>query len=123
MSRADLPSDLRRSHVRVTLPDGMDGPEVVYALRHYSTTRLLEIDLATRAFCGYDLRQQTCGDKCRSEQALLDSTVDEMVGGATPLKPCIHFHGGAGEVLAFKNIGQSDEKHLVTASRDRLPAV
>ena len=33
---------------------------------------------------------------------------------------CEHFHGGAGEVQSFLNIGQSDERHVVTASREKL---
>ena len=51
LKRADMPQEVRKSHVRVTLPDGMDGPEIIYALRHYKTTRLLEIDKASRELC------------------------------------------------------------------------
>lgn len=50
------PEDFRKSHVRVLLPDGMDDGELKYALRSYGTTRLLEIDKAETAFCGWDTR-------------------------------------------------------------------
>ena len=34
---------------------------------------------------------------------------------------CTHYRGGTGEVLQFMNVGQADEKHVVTASRSKLP--
>ena len=57
-------------------------------------------------------------DFTRVADGLLETAAgDEPV----PLHRCTHFRGGTGEVLQFTNVGQADEKHLVTASRDKLP--
>ena len=119
-----LPPDLRRSHVRVLLPDGMDDGEILYALRSYKDTRILEVQQAVNAFCGWDVRMP--GNQARLDRflAAADPLLATSAAGApqtVPLHRCTHYRGGTGEVLQFINVGQADERHEVTASRDKLP--
>jgi hypothetical protein len=105
-----VPREVARSHVRVLLPDGMDDSELAFALRSYDGTRLLELDGAADAFCGWDGRTA----RGRDEQARFTAEAGELVGDVG-LHACTHYHGGAGEVLQFTNIGQADERHVVSA--------
>ena len=129
------PVDLVRSHVRVLLPDGMSDGEVKYALRSYTDTRLLEIERAGAAYCGWDARHDTKRQGPAFEafaDGLLEPADSSMsifsAGGgsarrsAVALDPCTHFHGGAGEVQRFANIGARGEHHNVSAPFEALPA-
>ncbi|KAL1528538.1 hypothetical protein AB1Y20_009881 [Prymnesium parvum] len=119
---AEQPADFRRSHVRLLLPDGMDDGELKYALRSYGTTRLLEIQKAHASFCGWDTRMPGNTERMASFEEYADALLRTSDGAAkVSLHQCTHYRGGTGEVLQFTNIGQADERHLVTASRDRLP--
>ena len=121
------PEEIKRSHVRLLLPDGMDDSELSYALRMYQggrsgATRVLEIETAEKAFCGWDTRMPGNAKRMDDFARVADGLL-ETQGGAPPVKLhfCTHYRGGTGEVLQFTNVGQADEKHLVTASREKLP--
>ena len=125
------PADLLRSHVRVLLPDGMSDGEVRYALRSYTDTRLLEVERAGAAYCGWDVRHDTKRQGPAFEafaNGLLEpadsskSIFSARGGSAVALDPCTHFHGGAGEVQRFSNIGARGEHHNVSAPFEALPA-
>ena len=94
--RKDMPEDVRRSHVRVLLPDGMDDAELLYALRSYGTTRLLEIDRAAHSFCGWDMRRQGAKQTqgtFYAETAAMLSPSDARGGAMAVLDRCTHYHG------------------------------
>jgi hypothetical protein len=79
---------------------------------------VLEVQAAHASFCGWDERMP--GNPKR--MADFAASADALLGGpGTRLHACTHYRGGTGEVLQFTNIGQADERHLVTASRDKLP--
>ncbi|KAL3902720.1 MAG: hypothetical protein SGPRY_011952, partial [Prymnesium sp.] len=119
-----MPEGVRRSHVRVLLPDGMDDGELQFALRSYKSTRLLEVSKADAAFCGWDVRMpgnaKSLADFEEFANSLLLSS-DPAQPAKVALHTCTHYRGGTGEVLQFTNIGQADERHLV-ASRELLPS-
>lgn len=112
---AAVPRELRSSHVRVLLPDAMSDGETRYALRSYSDTRLLEIERASQAYCGWDARHDKKSEGpafdawadalLQPTEAFLASWRDVTLRSPTALVPCQHFHGGAGEVQRFTNIG------------------
>ena len=121
---APVPDIARCSHLRVLLPDGMDDSELSYALRSYASTRWLEVDVAEKAFCGWDTRMpgnpQRMQDFTRRADALLAGG-DASAAPATQLHECTHYRGGTGEVLQFSNLG-CNARHEVTARREKLPA-
>ena len=47
---------LKCSHVRLETPRGLDSEQFAHALRHYSTTRILEFDLPHESYCGVSPR-------------------------------------------------------------------
>ena len=49
---AALPEALRCSHVRLESPAGLDSEQLVHALRHYASTRILEFDRPHESYCG-----------------------------------------------------------------------
>ena len=106
------PPEIKRSHVRLLLPNGMDEGELVFALRNYQSgragaTRLLEIETAGGAFCGWDTRMpgnpQRMADFARVADGLLETAA---AADPVPLHHCTHYRGGTGEVLQFMNVGQ-----------------
>ena len=116
-----LPEVVRCSHLRVLLPDGMDDSEITFALRQYSTVRWLEISSASKAFCGWDTRMPGNAERMRSFTAESNKLVAVAGKGPVSLFECTHYRGGTGEVLQFTNLG-CNEKHLVSAAHERLPA-
>lgn len=122
--KGDLPDEIKRSHVRLLLPDGMDDGELQYALRYYSTTRWLEVQEAANSFCGWDIRMPGNPKRMSDFEAASNALLASSATGAAPTVPlhmCTHYRGGTGEVLTFVNVGQADERHEVSASRERLP--
>ncbi len=123
-SSAAFPDELRTSHVRVLLPKGMSEDEAMHALRQYKETRLLELDDAADAFCGYDLR---VSGNARLQEALVAATAallgadDGGDGPAAALHHCAHPRGGTGEVLQFENVGKRCARHEVSAEYESLP--
>ena len=116
VARAALPGAVRRSHVRVSLPDGMSHLEAQHALRDYGDTRILEVERATAAFCGWDARHDPEHAGLRFEDE-----VNAALGRRTALHECTHFHAGAGVVLAFSNVGTAGDVTTVSAPFDALP--
>lgn len=114
----ELPRALARSHVRVLLPDGMSDSETRYALRSYTDTRILELERAAEAYCGWDPRHDKAGEGLRFE-----ALVGPLFSRRSPvLHACEHFHGGAGEVQRFTNLGTLGDTHAVSAPYQTLPA-
>ena len=119
---------LRTSHVRVLLPEGMSASETAYALRAYGSTRVLEIENAAEAYCGWDRVHDSRRDGDAFEAlagALL--TPPQPAGSDVPraaLVECLHFHGGAGAGQRFVNLGAAaaGEVHAVSAPYEALPA-
>lgn len=60
-----VPDNVRCSHFRVLLPDGMDDSELTFALRSYAAIRWLEVSKAADTFCGWDTRQPGKYPSCR----------------------------------------------------------
>ena len=121
-----VPADLRRSHVRVLLPDGMSDGETRYALRSYGDTRVLEIERALHAYCGWDPNHDHAHEGAAFEkhaEALLEppDAKDAATHAPTALNPCTHFHGGAGEVQRFTNVGTAGDYTAVSAAFADLP--
>ena len=114
---ATLSTELRRSHVRISLPDGMSDLEASFALRDYATTRILEVERAAEAFCGWDPKH----DRKRLG-VTFDADTDAVLGAPTALAPCSHYHAGAGVVLSFTNIGTQGDVTAVSAPFSALPA-
>ena len=77
----------------------MSDLETLYALRSYGDTRVLELERAAEAFCGWDARH----DAAKAGVAF-EAIADRLLGGPVALRPCEHFHGGAGEVQRFTNV-------------------
>ena len=118
LAASALPRDLARSHVRVLLPDGMSDSETRYALRSYGDTRILELERTAEAYCGWDPRHDQSG-----EGAQFEELVRPLFAASTPtLHICEHFHGGAGEVQRFTNLGTLGDTHAVSAPFASLPA-
>ena len=111
-----LPKNLTRSHVRVLLPDGMSDSETRYALRSYGDTRILEIERTDKAYCGWDQRHDQIGEGARFE-----ALVGALFVHSPSLVQCLHFHGGAGEVQRFTNLGTLGDVHDVSAPFEALP--
>ena len=109
--------------MRLLLPDGMTAGEVRFALRSYANTRLVELERAAQAFCGWDARHD---DRHEAAAFVADAVRHLTLDGAPPpaLTACSHFHGGAGETLRSTNLGAAaaGEVHNVTARFDQLPA-
>ena len=117
LAASALPRDLARSHVRVLLPDGMSDSETRYALRSYGDTRILELERTAEAYCGWDPRHDQSG-----EGAQFEELVRPLFAASTPtLHICEHFHGGAGEVQRFTNLGTLGDTHAVSAPFERCP--
>ena len=121
-----LPKPLRRSHVRVLMPDGMSDSETLYALRSYVDTRILEVERAGAAYCGWDPRHDRTGSGRRFDafaDPLLEPWPSFRAATAAPvsLVACQHFHGGAGEVQRFTNIGEAEDTHEVLSPFEQLP--
>ena len=113
LSAPHVPDALRKSHVRVRMPDAMSDSETSYALRGYVDTVVLEVERASDAFCGWDAR----GDVSKIEAAAAFErdvrTLLALEGSRGPgvqgpgssaigdlyqqaaLPACQHFHGGA----------------------------
>mmetsp|Transcript_16999 Transcript_16999/g.28375 ORF Transcript_16999/g.28375 Transcript_16999/m.28375 type:complete len:856 (-) Transcript_16999:413-2980(-) len=119
----EIPDDLRCSHMRLLLPDGMDDGELAYAVRYYSTTRILEIEDAHKTYCGWDTRMpgntKQQADFTAAANPLVTTRSDEA---APSLHHCTHYRGGTGEVIQFLNLGCT-QKHIVniTSAVNRLP--
>ncbi len=64
----------------------------------------------------------------QQRQSDFDAAAAHLLGGPPPsrshehMHTCTHYRGGTGEVLQFTNVGGACERHVVTASRDKLPA-
>ena len=116
---AALPAHIRRSHVRVSIPDGLSDSEATFALREYrASTRLLELERAALAFCGWDPRH----DAQRLGVAFEADVIAVLGDEPTPLAQCSHFHAGAAVVLSFTNLGTAGDVTNVSAPFSSLPA-
>ena len=83
---APLAEEVKCSHVRIETPHGLDSEQFVHALRHYATTRILEIDLPHESYCGPSARASS--SLVEAERAL-DMIVQRAAGGvgAAPHAP------------------------------------
>ena len=52
----ELPAALKCSHLRILTPEGLDSEQLTHALRHYSSTRILEVNQPHRSYCGQSPR-------------------------------------------------------------------
>ena len=83
LRREQWPTEIKRSHVRLLLPDGMDDSELSFALRNYQSghagaTRLLEIETAGKAFCGWDTRMPGNAERMATFTRVADGLLETV---------------------------------------------
>eukprot|EP00965_Chrysotila_dentata_P040769 1351840-Pleurochrysis_carterae.AAC.2 len=116
---AKLPDSLRCSHVRLTLPLGLDSEQLSHALRHYASTRLLEVDAPHETYCGPSTR---ASEAERAAEAALDEFVSAAFDGGggsaqRALPTCSHSLKEE-EVSQYYDMGKCEEHEV----RVNLPA-
>lgn len=116
--------ELKCSHVRVETPHGLDSEQFAHALRHYSTTRIVEFDAPHESYCGVSVRADA---KLIDAEKALDRAVREAAGGggaAALLGRCFHSIREE-EVSQYWDLGKCTGHRVRVALPDsitRLPA-
>jgi hypothetical protein len=83
-----LAEELKCSHVRLETPRGLDSEQLVHALRHYATTRIVELDLPHESYCGPSARASKELSRAETQiQALVSAA---GTAGPALLGHCLH---------------------------------
>ncbi|KAL1508010.1 hypothetical protein AB1Y20_007608 [Prymnesium parvum] len=93
--RGQLPDELRCSHVRVLLNPGLDSEQLAHALRHYASTRILELASPAATYCGLTDRPELrppalVAQERRIAELLRPPTDSEESTAPSLLPPCQH---------------------------------
>ena len=91
---------------------------LLFACSDVSITRSLHSERVADAYCGWDARHDKSGEGPRFETL----TKPLFAASSPTLHGCEHFHGGAGEVQRFTNLGTLGDTHAVSAPYASLPA-